>query len=108
MNRLLLLLLPLLGLTAAAAPAAEMRSKSFCRDWARSVADRNAGAGDVVVGTALGAFGGALIGAAVDGQNGAGKGALIGAGSGAVLTGVTTSDRWQHIYRRAYAECRAS
>lgn len=108
MKRALLLTLPLVFAAASAAPAAELRSKSFCRSFARDVADRNAGAADVVVGTALGAIGGALIGAAVDGQSGAGKGALIGAGGGAVLTGVTTTDRWQQVYRRAYAECRAS
>ncbi len=99
--------LPVFALVALAHPA-EARSKAFCRDWAHEVANRHAGPADVVVGTALGALGGALVGAAVDGRSGAGKGALIGAGSGAVLTGVTTNNRWQQVYRRAYAECRAN
>jgi len=109
MTRAALLILPVIALSATAAlQPVQARSKAFCRDWAHDVADRQANAGDVVVGTALGAVGGALIGAAVDGQQGAGKGAIIGAGSGAVLTGVATSEHWQRVYRRAYAECRAS
>lgn len=106
MTRAATLILPVLALLAA--QPAEARSKSYCRDWAHDVADRNTGPADVVVGTTLGALGGSLIGAAADGQSGSGEAALTGAGGGAVLTGVTTSDRWQQVYRRAYAECRAN
>jgi len=56
----------------------------------------------------LGTLAGALIGGAIDGGDGAGKGALIGGAGGAVVTGATTSDRWEKVYRRAYADCRAS
>lgn len=72
------------------------------------MADDSANAGDVVAGAVIGAVGGALLGAAIDGSDGAGKGALIGGAGGAVVTGVTANDRWQQVYRRAYAECRAS
>jgi uncharacterized protein YcfJ len=94
---------------AAAAPMpAEAKSKAYCREWASEVADRHANGGDVVAGAVIGAIGGALLGGAIDGGDGAGKGALIGGAGGAVLTGATASDRWERIYRRAYAECRAS
>ena len=43
--------------------------------------------------------GGAVVGGAVV------AGAVVG---GAVVTGATTGDRWERIYRRAYADCRAS
>lgn len=92
----------------AVAPEASAKSKSYCRDYARAVADDRANAGDVVAGAVIGAVGGALLGAAIDGGSGAGKGALIGGAGGAVVTGVTANDRWQQVYRRAYAECRAS
>jgi outer membrane lipoprotein SlyB len=72
------------------------------------VADQHANASDVVAGAVIGAVGGALLGGAIDGREGAGKGALIGGAGGAVLTGTAANDRWQRIYRRAYAECRAS
>jgi uncharacterized protein YcfJ len=99
----------ILALLAAAAPVpAEAKSKAFCRDWASEVADRHVNGGDVVAGAVIGALGGALLGGAIDGRDGAGKGALIGGAGGAVLTGATANDRWQSIYRRAYAECRAS
>ena len=49
----------------------------------------------------------ALIGAAVDGQGGEGQGAVIGGGGGAAVSGIATSEHWQQVYRRAYAECRA-
>jgi uncharacterized protein YcfJ len=101
--------LTVLALLAAAVPdAAEAKSKAYCREWASDVADRHANAGDVVAGAVIGAIGGALLGGAIDGRDGAGKGALIGGAGGAVLTGATANDRWQSIYRRAYAECRAS
>ena len=109
MTRTRTLFLPLIALLAAALPApAEAKSKAFCREWASEVADRHAGGGDVVAGALIGAIGGALLGGAIDGRDGAGAGALIGGAGGAVLTGATMDDRWESVYRRAYAECRAS
>ena len=109
MTRAISLFLPALAVLAAAIPApAEAKSKAFCRDWASEVADRHVSDGDVFAGAVLGAIGGALLGGAIDGRDGAGAGALIGGAGGAVLTGATSDDRWESIYRRAYAECRAS
>lgn len=103
------LFIPVIAILAAAVPGpAEAKSKSYCKEWAREVADRHANGGDVVAGAVIGALGGALLGGAIDGRDGAGRGALIGGAGGAVLTGVTANDRWQNVYRRAYAECRAS
>lgn len=103
------LFIALFATLAAAGPEAALAgSKSYCRNWAQDVANRNANAADVVVGTTLGALGGAVIGAALGGHASVGSGALIGGAGGAVVTGVTTNERWQQIYRRAYAECRAS
>lgn len=109
MTRHISLFLPALAVLAAAVPdAAEAKSKAYCRDWASEVADRHANGGDIVAGAVIGAIGGALLGGAIDGRDGAGAGALIGGAGGAVLTGATADDRWDSIYRRAYAECRAS
>lgn len=109
MTRVKPLFIPILAMLATAVPEpAEARSKAYCREWARDVADRHANGGDVVAGAVIGALGGALLGGAIDGRDGAGRGALIGGAGGAVLTGATANDRWQKVYRRAYAECRAS
>ena len=109
MTRAKPLFIPVVAMLAAAVPEpAEAKSKAYCREWASEVADRHANGGDVVAGAVIGALGGALLGGAIDGRDGAGKGALIGGAGGAVLTGATANDRWEKIYRRAYAECRAS
>lgn len=97
-----------LALAAVSPEPAEAKDKAFCREWAHEVADRNANAGDVVAGAVIGAIGGAILGGAIDGHDGAGRGALIGGAGGAVLTGATTADHWDKVYRRAYADCRAS
>lgn len=107
MRRVATLFIVALALATASGPV-EAKDKAFCREWAREVADRHSNAGDVVAGAVIGAIGGALLGGAIDGGDGAGRGALIGGAGGAVLTGATSSDRWQRIYRRAYADCRAS
>ncbi len=109
MTRNGLLFLPALAMFACAMPdMAGAKSKAYCRDFARDVADRHVNGGDVVAGAVIGAIGGALIGGALEGRDGAGPGALIGGAGGAMLTGATANDRWQRIYRRAYADCRAS
>ncbi len=109
MTRAASLFLPLLALIAPLSPDVAMaKSKAYCREWAQDVADRNANAGDVVAGAVIGAIGGAVLGGVIDGRDGLGTGALIGGAGGAVVTGATTGDRWERVYRRAYAECRAS
>lgn len=108
MGRAALILLPALTLLAMAGlQPADARSKSFCRDWAQDVADRTSNGEDGEADASMGVPGGASLGETAEGRNGAGRDALAGDG-GAVLTGVSTNDRWQHIFRRAYAECRAS
>lgn len=108
MARLTSLFVSALALAAVSAEQAAAKDKAFCREWARDVADRHANAGDVVAGAVFGAIGGAILGGVIDGRDGAGRGALIGGAGGAVLTGATTGDRWEKVYRRAYADCRAS
>lgn len=109
MTRVAYLFVPALALAASALPpAAQAKDKAFCREWARDVADRHSNAGDIVAGAMIGAIGGALLGGVIDGNDGVGRGALIGGAGGAVLTGATAEDRWQKVYRRAYADCRAS
>lgn len=108
MGRAALILLPAFTLLAMAQPQpADARSKSFCRDWAEDVADRSASGQDGVAGATLGVSSGTNLGEAPEGSSAASKDALTGDG-GAMLTGGSTNDRWQHIFRRAYAECRAS
>ena len=98
MTRVAYLLLPALAL-AAALPA-QAKDKAFCREWARDIADTHASAGDSAAVEPVGVV-------TEDGQDGGDKGAL-GDTTGAVLTGAASGDNWQSIYRRAYADCRAS
>jgi hypothetical protein len=107
MNRPALILVSLLAVLAAVEPAAA-KSKAFCRDYAERVADRRANGSDVVAGAVIGAVGGAILGSAIGGRHAAGSGAVIGGVGGAVVGGASTSEKWRRVYRRAYAECRAS
>lgn len=107
MKRAALVIVMLFPVLAAPLPA-EAKSKAFCRQWAEDVANRRANGADVLAGTLLGAVGGAIIGGAVDGRDGAGRGAIIGGVGGTVVGAAGTSERWRRVYRRAYAECRAS
>jgi hypothetical protein len=101
-------ILMMLLFAAAATSPAEAKGKAFCKRYAEDVADRRANAGDVLAGTFLGAIGGAILGGAIDGRSGAGKGALLGGVGGTVVAGAGTSEKWRRVYRRAYANCRAS
>ena len=104
MRRAVFSIFPALALAAMAWPeAVEAKSKAFCRDWAREVADRAATEGDVASGLALG-----LDGATLDTQDGYGTASLGGNDGSGALTTAGGDDRWQKTYRRAYAECRAS
>ncbi len=107
MKRAALVVVSLLSVLAVT-PAAEAKSKAFCRQWAEDVANRRANGADVLAGTLLGAVGGAIIGGAIDGRDGAGRGAVIGGVGGTVVGAAGTSERWRKVYRRAYADCRAS
>src|SRR4051812_24839721 len=107
MKRAAPIALSMLSALIAATPA-EARSKAFCRQYAEDVASRRANGADVLAGTVLGAVGGALLGGAIDGRSGTGRGAIIGGVGGTVVAGVGTNERYQRVYRRAYADCRAS
>ena len=107
MKRTILVLMSILFAALTFVPA-EARGKAFCRRYAEDVANDRANAGDVIAGTILGAAAGALLGGAIDGGRGAGRGAVIGGVGGTVVAGAGTSEKWRKIYRRAYADCRAS
>ena len=99
MTRVAYIFLPALAL-AAALPA-QAQDKAYCRELARDIADNHARAADAASVEAVGAI-------TEEGQDGGDKSALLGDTRGAVLTGATSGDNWQIVYRRAYADCRAS
>lgn len=99
-----------LGLAAAIAATgfagpASAQSRGYCDGYARDMADRSTGAGDVLAGTIGGALTGALIGGAIDGGEGAGKGAIIGGVGGTVLGGGGAQAKWRRVYDRAFYDC---
>jgi BA14K-like protein len=92
-------------LFTATAGSALADRRGYCDAYARDVAARKAGAGDVIAGTIGGAITGAIVGGLIDKGEGAGKGAIIG-GAGGTLLGVgITSDSRRKAYRKAYARC---
>jgi hypothetical protein len=107
MKRAALILMTLLFAAIAVSPA-EARGKAFCKRYAEDVASHRANAGNVLVGTVFGAAAGAILGGAIDGRSGAGKGALLGGVGGTMVGAANTSEKWRRVYRRAYADCRAS
>lgn len=107
MQRAALILMSLLFSAVAVSPV-EAKGKAFCKRYAEDAASRRANAGDVLAGTILGAAAGAILGSAIDGRSGAGKGALLGGVGGTMVAGAGTSEKWRRVYRRAYANCRAS
>jgi hypothetical protein len=81
---------------------AEAKSKAYCRQWAEDVANRSAGGGPSVGATAgnvLSTMGEVLVGTVTANQ------AMPADPPKASGTGNATRNQ---IYRRAYAECRAS
>lgn len=108
MNRAALILIPAAALLASAGtqPAAA-RSKAFCRDYAQEMADRSAGSGPAIADNTQ-ESGNAMPAAALDEQGGITHGTLTAASSGTPSADPAASDHWQHVYRRAYADCRAS
>ena len=88
-------------------PAAEARpSRAYCDAYARDVANRKAGAQQVVKGAAVGALLGLGVGAIAGGHHALRNGALIGGGVGAVAGGVNANGKWRKYYNRAYDRCR--
>ncbi len=103
MNRALILAVPAFATLAMFLPdMAEAKSKAYCRQWATDVANRSAGAGPSVGATAgnvLSTMGEVLVGTVTANQ------AMPADPPKAAGTGNATRNQ---IYRRAYAECRAS
>lgn len=104
MRRAAFSIFPVLALAALAWPEpVEAKSKAYCREWAREVADRAATEGGAASGVVLG-----LDGDVPESQDGYGTASLGGSDGSGGLTNAGGDDRWQKTYRRAYAECRAS
>jgi hypothetical protein len=87
--------------TAIAIPEASASPKSYCRGYAKGVANTYA-TRNAIGGAVIGGIGGALIGGAVGGWTGAQIGAAVGGVGGVVVGGST----WQHVYNQAYWRCR--
>jgi hypothetical protein len=104
MNRALLLAVPAFATLAMSLPdMAEAKSKAYCRQWATDVANRSAGTGATVGATAgnvLSTMGQVLVGTVTANQ-------AMPADPPKTAPATNDAER-QKIYRRAYAECRAS
>jgi hypothetical protein len=100
-------LVALMALGSVTTPS-EARSKRYCRAYAEDVANRKAGAQQIVGGAVGGAVAGGVIGAIVGGRHSVRDGAIIGGIGGTVLGGVHANKKWKKHYNRAYANCRAS
>jgi uncharacterized protein YcfJ len=92
-------------LMTASAGSALADRRGYCDAYARDVAARKAGAGDVIAGTIGGAITGAIVGGLIDKGEGAGKGAIIGGAGGTLLGAGITSDQRRKAYRKAYTRC---
>ncbi|WP_421695506.1 hypothetical protein [Aestuariivirga sp.] len=101
MPRAALLFLPAIAVLAAAGPTAvEARSKSFCREWAEDVANRNSPQDQA---------NGQIMGAALQSQGEPSGSDLFPQSGNHAAAGASEADgEWQLVFRRAYAECRAS
>ena len=80
-------------------------SKSYCRAYAEDVADRRAGAQQVLVAllaVPLQAASGRVIG----GKHAVRTGVIAGGVTGGVLGGAHANKKWDKVYWRAYDNCR--
>jgi hypothetical protein len=104
MRRAALLAMPAIAVLSATAPdMAAAKSKAYCRQWAEDVANRSAGGSPGVgatAGSVLSTMGEVLVGTVTANQ-------AMPANPPANAGTAGTAKRDQ-IYRRAYAECRAS
>lgn len=99
MIRASLLAVPAMAVIAAYLPdLAEAKSKAYCRQWATDVANRSAGVG-ATAGNVLSTMGEVLVGTVTANQ---------AMPSDPPKTGAPGNSTRDQIYRRAYAECRAS
>jgi uncharacterized protein YcfJ len=81
--------------------------KSYCRAYARDVADRRTGAQQVVGGAVGGAVAGGVLGALIGGKHAVRTGIIAGGVTGGVLGGAHANKKWDKVYRRAYNDCRS-
>jgi hypothetical protein len=81
-------------------------SASYCRHYAKQVANDDSNALIILPFMALGAGAGALVGVAVSGLA-VSTGAIVGGASGTVVGAVGTSAEWKQSYKEAYDACRA-
>ena len=93
------------AIVIAGSSAAFADARGYCDAYARDVADRKSGAGDVLAGTVGGALAGAFLGAVIDKGEGAGKGAIIGGGAGTILGLGLSQESRKKTYRKAFARC---
>ena len=99
--------------TSAAAPAVPTQSAiAACNQSAAAQAGQRDKTRDTLIAGAIGAVGGAAVGAAggavIDGGSGAGKGAIIGGlvgAGGGTLYGLNENKKHDESYRNSYAAC---
>ncbi len=96
-----------LALGTFATPSYARYSVSYCKAYARDVANHKAPAAGVLVGTAAGAVGGLILGKIIGGKNSGAIGAIAGGTLGAAGSGIATSKKWHRTYDKAYAYCRS-
>lgn len=108
MRRAAFLTIPFAASLLAGAPQpAEARSKAYCRDYAQQIASREA-AGGIELGVAPEGAAHGMVGTALDSHDAAGGSLGVEPAGIPVPASDPASGAWQHAYRRAYAECRAS
>lgn len=107
MNRAALLVLSAIAaLSVLPLNMAAAKSKAYCRQWAQAEADRNTSSAVSVGATAgnvLTTVGDVLVGTVTVNQ-----GMPAAAPEGPSNTAGAANSKRQQIYRRAYADCRAS
>jgi uncharacterized protein YcfJ len=81
--------------------------ESYCRAYARDVANHKSRGGDILAGTLGGAATGAIAGGIIDGGEGAGKGAIIGGVGGTLLGAALTGNSHKKAYKKAFRACMA-
>ena len=108
--RSMMLVAGAVALTAASAvvvpePAFSAPDATYCNGYAKDFARRNS-RGPVAGGALFGAVGGAIVGGIIGGP--VGVAAAIGGGAGAVVGGGARANRYNQLYKQAFADCMKS
>lgn len=106
MNRAALLILPAVAAVSALLPElAAAKSKAYCRQVAEEAANRSAGGATVgaTAGNVLSTMGEVLVGTVT-----ANQGMPAATADGKAKPADSAGSQRQKVYRRAYADCRAS